>query len=206
MSETGISILISAFALAISAITAWLTLFRRGTVRMTAPTVIFFGPDGATCEDRKAPQKVFLRTLLYATSKRGRIVESMFVRFRRGESLQTFNIWVYGDGSLARGSGIFVGENGVACNHHFTLPVDDTTYDFRQGTYLLEVYATLVGELRRLRLFSTTLEVTSDQATQLKSLENGIYFDWGPDSRRYHASVHSQPKHDVPLWSRQLEV
>jgi hypothetical protein len=76
-------------------------MFRRGTVRMTAPTVIFFGPDGGPSEDRKLSAKVFLRTLLYSTSKRGRIVESMYVRLRRGESAQTFNIWVYGDTTLA---------------------------------------------------------------------------------------------------------
>src|SRR2546427_296072 len=37
---------ISLAALAASGLTAWLTLFRRGTVYMTRPTVIFFGPDG----------------------------------------------------------------------------------------------------------------------------------------------------------------
>ena len=36
-----ISITITVLALCISALTAWLTLFRRGTVKMTQPTVIF---------------------------------------------------------------------------------------------------------------------------------------------------------------------
>ncbi len=39
------SLTISVLALAVSSVTAWLTLFRRGTVKMTQPTVIFFGPD-----------------------------------------------------------------------------------------------------------------------------------------------------------------
>ena len=63
-----ISIIIATIALTISAITAWLTLFRRGRVRMTQPTVIFFGPDSPNSP------KVFLRTLLYSTSKRGQII------------------------------------------------------------------------------------------------------------------------------------
>jgi hypothetical protein len=40
-----VSLAISTLSLAVSAVTAWLTLFRRGTVKMTQPTVIFFGPD-----------------------------------------------------------------------------------------------------------------------------------------------------------------
>lgn len=124
MSKDIITITISVMAFIISATTAWLTLYRKGTVRMTQPTVIFFGPDISVS------RKVFLRTLLYSTAKRGRIVESMWVKLRRGESAQTFNIWVYGDSSLARGSGLHVGENGVVCNHHFLLPKDGTIYEF----------------------------------------------------------------------------
>jgi len=37
---------ISGLALAVSGITAWLTLFSPGSLRMTQPTVVFFGPDG----------------------------------------------------------------------------------------------------------------------------------------------------------------
>ncbi len=58
-----ISIVVSILALTISVVTAWLTLFRRGTVRMTRPTAIYFGADGSV--DRSP--KVYLRTLLYST-------------------------------------------------------------------------------------------------------------------------------------------
>jgi len=95
---------------------------------MTQPTLVFFGPDGAGGDP-----KVFLRTLLYSTAKRGQIVENMFVTLRRHESGQTFNIWVYGDGPLARGSGLFVGESGVTCNHHFLLPKDGTDFQWLPG-------------------------------------------------------------------------
>jgi hypothetical protein len=85
------ALVVSMFALAISATTAWLTLFRRGTVLMTQPTVIFFGFD-----ERSSP-KIFLRTLLFSTSKRGRIIESIYVNVACEDIQQDFNVWVYGE-------------------------------------------------------------------------------------------------------------
>jgi hypothetical protein len=108
--------------LAISSLTAWLTLLRRGKVKLTQPTVIYFGPDRPRGKEERAPPKVYLRALLFATSKRGRVIESMHVTLARNEASQTFNIWVYGDDRLVRGSGLFVGETGVAANHHFLAP------------------------------------------------------------------------------------
>lgn len=203
MADT-ISIITATLALAISAVTAWLTLFRRGTVRMTPPTVIFFGPDGGPSDDRDPSLKLYLRTLLYATSKRGRIVESMFVRLRRGESLQTFNIWVLGEDSLARGSGIFVGENGVVCNHHFLLPADGTRYEFTAGTYDVEVYCTLAGSSQPGKLFSVRLIIDTEIAEQLKNPDMGLYFDWGPESARYHPHVRQRSKPVLPDFLKAL--
>ncbi len=96
------SITVSVLALAVSSVTAWLTLFRRGTVKMTQPTVIYFGPDTPRSRDETPLPKVYLRTLLFATSKRGRVVESMHVALSRNETHQNFNIWVYGDERLLR--------------------------------------------------------------------------------------------------------
>lgn len=91
-------LVISAFALWVSVVTAWLTLLRRGRVRMMQPTLIYFGPDGGPRAGSDPPaMKVFLRTLLYSTGKRGQIVENMFVRLQRGESRQNLNVWAYGE-------------------------------------------------------------------------------------------------------------
>jgi hypothetical protein len=95
-----IGLAISVLALAMSAATAWMTLFRRGQISMTQPTVIYFGPDGSRYSLEPKHQKVFFRTLLYSTGKRGQIVENMFIRLQRGETRQNFNIWVYGDDDL----------------------------------------------------------------------------------------------------------
>ena len=187
-----IATVISLVALAVSATTAWLTLFRRGTVRMTHPTVIFFGPDRPPSQG--AGVKLFLRTLLYSTSKRAQILESMCVTLRRRESVQTFNIWVYGEaGSLVRGSGLRISEEGFAADHQFVLPMDGTRFVFLPGDYIVEVYARLVNSARSLLISKTGLQLSHEQAAAIAG-GSGVYFDWGPDSKSYHAHV----RHAVP--------
>src|ERR1700736_5058504 len=60
----GISVVVSVVALSVSAFVAWYTLLRRGAVRMTRPTTVFFGTDNAN-RDGGENRKVDLRTLLY---------------------------------------------------------------------------------------------------------------------------------------------
>jgi hypothetical protein len=174
---------VSVVALCISAVTAWLTLFRKGTIKMTQPTVIFFGPDGPA-SNSESP-KIYLRALLFSTSKRGRVVESMHATLYRNESHQNFNIWVYGEERLVRGSGLFVGETGVAANHHFLTPKDGTHFCFISGRYRVEIFAKLLGDSKPILLFSQPLEITNELATQMVEPNVGLYFDWGPDSSRY---------------------
>jgi hypothetical protein len=192
-----VSLVVSVLALAVSATTAWLTLFRRGTVRMTQPTLIYFGSDKPRL-GQQPPPKIFLRTLLFATSKRGRVIESMHVSLARSETNQNFNIWVHGSGSggsgaLVRGSGVFVGETGVAADHHFLTPEDGKHFRFSAGHYRLTVYVQLVGDKALLKLFSQQLEITSDLAAQLEKPGAGLYFDWGPDSSRYLPHIDQRP-------------
>ena len=164
---------------------------------MTRPTVIFFGPDGPPSQG--AEVKVFLRTLLYSTSKRAQILESMYVTLRRRESVQTFNIWVYGDaGKLLRGSGLRVSEDGFATDHHFVLPKDGTRFIFLAGEYTVEVYATLVNAQQSLLLSKTRLQLSREQATAIID-GSGVYFDWGPDSKSYHGHIDSRRGHKESL-------
>jgi hypothetical protein len=176
---------ISISALAISLVTAWLTLFRRGTLRMTQPTVIYLGPDALRNQEVVAPPKVYIRTLLFSTAKRGRVVESMHVCVARNETRQNFNIWVHGDDKLVRGSGLFVGETGVSANHHFLTPKDGGDFRFTQGVYTLTVHAKLLGDNKSQCLFSQSLEISREHAAELQEPGAGLYFDWGPDSGRY---------------------
>jgi hypothetical protein len=189
-----LSLAISTLSLAVAVTTAWLTLFRRGTVRMTQPTVIFFGPDQPRSREDMPLPKVYLRTLLFATSKRGRVIQSMHVTLSRNEMHQNFNIWVYGEREkLVHGSGLFVGETGVSANHHFLTPEDGHSFSFIEGHYKLEVFAHLLGDLKPIRLFSQELDILRDIATALREQGTGLYFDWGPDSSRYLPHVEKRP-------------
>ena len=188
---------VSILSLTISGLTVWLTLFRRGTVLMTQPGVIYFGPDGGDREEAP-PTKIFLRTLLYSTAKRGGIIESMYVRVRRRETAQNFNIWAYGDtGKLTRGSGLFVPDTGHATNHHFLPPADGTSFVFTAGEYVLDVYASLVGRRSPKLLWSANLSVSIDEANALAQEDHGLYFDWGPETGKYHSHVRLPPKRPV---------
>jgi hypothetical protein len=190
---------VSVLALVISATTAWLTLFQRGTVKMTRPTVVYFGPDVPRSPEDNVFPKIFLRALLFATARRGRVIESMYVSLSRNETMQNFNVWVYGDAQLVRGSGLFVGETGIAANHHFLTPRDGHPFKFTEGTYRMSVYANLLGDRTRTLLFSHSFEVSRDDAVVLlHAPQAGIYFDWGPDSSRYLAHVETRPPSPRP--------
>ena len=179
------TIAISILALIISGVTLWLSQLRRGKLKMTRPTVVFFGPDGGD----GGISKVFLRTLLYSTGKRGIVLEHLFIRLRRGETQQNFNVWVYGEKDLARGSGLFVGQEGIATNHHFLTPTDIQGFDFAAGEYELEVFGKIVGKDATMLLSTIRLSIDAHEAEQLRQQDHGIYFDWGPDARRYQKKI-----------------
>ncbi|HEY6529739.1 MAG TPA: hypothetical protein VIZ65_13685 [Cellvibrionaceae bacterium] len=159
---------------------------------MTKPTVIFFGPDGF--ESKK--NKIYLRTMLYSTAKRGQVLESLHISLRRNESKQNFNIWVYGErGNLKRGSGLFVPLEGVIFDHHFLLPEDGSNFTFQGGTYNLAVIAKLVGEPSIQELASIRLVINDSQASELVKPNMGIYFNWGPDQQSYHSHLEKKSEH-----------
>ena len=113
----------------------------------------------------------------------------MYVRLKRGETSQNFNVWVQGNQVLQRGSGVYVPEHGYAANHHFLLPEDGTEFRYLSGSYSLSVYVRLVGGGEPLQIFSTELSITSEQQEELTKPRTGIYYDWGADTGRYHPHV-----------------
>jgi hypothetical protein len=166
---------------------------------MTQPTVIFFGPDTPRTGEESPLPKVFLRTLLFSTSRRGRVIECMYVALQRNETRQNFSVWVYGAGKqLVRGSGLFVGETGVEANHHFLTPRDENSFRFTEGRYTLDVFARLLGDSGHIRLFSQTLEISPETAAALAKPHAGVYFDWGPDSSRYLPHLETRPPSPDP--------
>lgn len=181
-----IPIVVAVLSLSVSALTVYLTLLRSGALRMTRATFIAF-VGGAFSQDGP---KVVLRGMLYATSVRGKVVENMFVRLSRAETNQTFNVWGYQrSGTMQRGGGLFVGLNGIAIDHHFSLPRDGTDFIFLQGNYILEIHASLVGKKGSSLLSRIPLKVGETEAANLQLNNSALYFDWGADSNSYHPYV-----------------
>jgi hypothetical protein len=87
-----------------------------------------------------------------------------------------------------------VGPEGVATNHHFLLPEDGTAFDFLPGEYDVLVYAGLTRSRRPKLLSEFRLVVTEASSAELQSGDQGLYFDWGPDSMRYHQHLRPVPR------------
>ena len=157
---------------------------------MTQPTSVFFGPDGTSFDGES---KVYLRTLLYSSAKRGYVLESLHLSLQRNETKQNFNIWVYGEkGNLDRGSGLFVPQEGVTFAHHFLLPADGAAFSFLSGSYVLSVFAKGVGQRVPIKLMNIQLSINDSQAKELSEPHTGIFFDWSPDQQIYHSHVQSR--------------
>jgi hypothetical protein len=180
------AIVISICALGVSLLTMWATLFRRGRLYMSQPTQILLGPDGPTFD---GSWKIYLRSLMYTTGKRGIVIENMFVEVSKGETIINFPIWVLGEERLARGGGLFVGEQGAIANHHFLQSRETEKWVFRSGDYRLQVYAQLAGKKAAELLFETILTISSDQSKELETSNTAIFFDWGPKSRSYLSHI-----------------
>ena len=132
--------------------------------------------------------------MLYSTASKGNVLESMFVKLRRGETQQNFSFWVCGErGRLASGCGLHVAQSGIALDHHFVLPKDGSRFEFLPGKYIVEVFGTLVGKSMPLLLARTELTLTAEHAKSLKSPDENVYFEWWPDSMRYSAHVVRRP-------------
>lgn len=191
-----LSFLISVFALCISAVTAWLTFFRKGTLKMTQPATLTFLPANPVNFDEI---QILIRTLFYSTAQRGQIVESLHLTVHRGESKQNFTVWVYGQKEdLRRGSGLFVSQEGVTLEHYFLLPKDGAAYTFLPGDYRITMFARLVAAPRALELLTLRVSVTEAEALALKTPGARLHFDWGADQQRYHAHVIVRPNGSVP--------
>lgn len=194
------SLIISIVALLISLITFWFSRIQKGSIKMTKPTVIFFGPDGPSAD----LNKVFIRTLLYSTADKGQYIENMYVKLTRGETTQNFNVWVYGDdhAGLSRGSGLFISKTGLASNHHFLMPKDGSKFEFTCGQYTLDIYAEMVDSKPQ-KIYSQNLNINEQQASQLINHQAGIYFDWAPNTQTYQSHIDDNPK-NIPDISKLL--
>jgi hypothetical protein len=167
------SIPISIISLIISLGTFWLVFLRRGRLKMTTPTVLFFGYDHTP----NPTAKVFVRTLLYCTATRGIVVEAMYASISSKGKSRVFSFWGYGETKkLTVGSGLHIGQSGFSANHHFISSVQDDDFDFTSGEYTVEVYARVVGKRKPVKLEVVKLELSDSLADVLSSHE-GVLFE-----------------------------
>lgn len=177
------SSIIAIISLVISVAVAWLTLFRRGSLRMTQPVQVAFAYEGEK-------PKVFLRTLLYATGKRGHVIEGLYLKLKHAEGIQTFGFWGYGErNELMAGGGLRVTEEGVAYNHHF-LQINEAGY-FPEGDYEIAVYARIVNSRTAKRLATVKVALSEEEAISAH-LKRGVLFTWDPDTRVYLPSFETK--------------
>lgn len=168
-----ISIPVSLVSLAISLGTFWLAFVNRGRLKMTKPTIVFFGFDTVP----KPTPKVFFRTLLYSTATRGQVIEGMYAKIRHGNDERTFSFWGYGEtAKLSPGSGLHVGRTGFAANHHFVLSVHENAYRFEPGSYEIDVIADVVGRRKPMKLATIKLSLSEELAAALQRQE-GVLFE-----------------------------
>jgi hypothetical protein len=187
MSNADLSSAISVIALAVSLFTLWFTVLRRGSIRSTHPSFVVIKYDFAG--NPLAQAKVFFRSLMFSTGKRGLVVENLFLRVAEGTRQEEFSFWAHGDEKLTRGSGMFVPDTGVAINHHFTPTDSDTLFWFSAGRYSVELMATLVKRKHPVSLWKIVLEVPTGVFDTSIAVNKAIFYNWSPQTHSYVMTV-----------------
>jgi hypothetical protein len=202
------TISISVLSLLLSAYAVWVTQFNHGRLRMTRPTLL--------CLKRDLPSgvpKIFLRTCLFTTGSKGRVIENMFLRVRQAQGFFTFDFWGHTteSGKLTLGSGLSVGPTGVASDHHFN-PSEGAVVDFLyvDGDYEVEVFASVIGRKEPQLLHRLRFSVSSTQAAELIQIPTReMYLFWSADRSSYKGNVrHENRSHDgsTPVGIERHEV
>ena len=175
--------ILSGVSLLVSVWVAWVTLFRRGTLHMTQPVQVRFVYE----HDTNANSKIFLRTLLYATGKRGYVIEGLYLKVKNSDSTQTFKFWGYDDPSAASvAGGLRITEEGADYSHHF-LNINESS-SFPEGNYEIAIYARAVNRKVPILLTTIALTLTEQESTELYMKRSGT-FTWNPDSKAYQLSL-----------------
>jgi hypothetical protein len=177
------AIVISVLALTVSIVTAWLTFFYRGTVRMTSPSMVAFGYDLHGQSGRFDP-KIMVRCLVLSTGERGHAIETLFLRLRYSKSEQVFSVWGINIERLERGGGLFVGKSGVTAWHSFNIS-GDTDFKFNPGVYEIEILARIYGSERPLSLWTAELSLDKAVAPTIHNGQQQVWFDREPMSGKF---------------------
>jgi hypothetical protein len=186
---SGLSLLLSGASFFLCGFALWIAQFNRGKLKMIQPTLI--------CLKRDPPDgkpKIFLRTLLFTTGVKGRVIQSMFLRVHNRLGAYLFDFWGHTEGGkLTLGSGLFVGPTGIACDHHFN-PPRNSKFQYVDGAYRIEILAVLVGQPKPRKLIEVTFSLDDWNAGQLLQIENiSLWLVWNADERGYDQNIEQPP-------------
>jgi len=186
------STILALTAIGISVATAWFSLFHKGTVRMTQPGIFAIM---AKDQSRNGTPKIFVRTLLYSTGRRGYAVENLFAEMHCGDTMQPFFFWGHGEREqLVPGSGLFVGPEGREGNHHFLIFKEGSDYLFPSGDCSLKIYGKLMNKSKPKLLRQIEFSLTeSEAATLAEDPDSAVIFNWYSGEQRYRPQVDRRP-------------
>lgn len=192
-----VSIAIALAALAVSALNFWLTQLRRGQVRLSQPTIFFFGWDK---HDEEDVPKIMFRSALFSTGNRGHFVENLYIVVKNGAGDFTFPYWGYDDGKgMVKGSGLFIGTTGHIAYHHFNPVHVQDDFFYEAGKYQVEVWAQIFGFHRATMLGKYELSLDEGQfAVKLSHHESGVMWNWSPSDRIYYAELRDRRYRELP--------
>lgn len=184
-----ITVLLSVASFLLSGYALWVAQFNRGRLKMTQPTLL--------CLRRDLPSgkpKIFLRTLLFTTGTKGRVIQSMFLRVHHSGGTYLFDFWGHTEGGkLTLGSGLFVGPTGIACDHHFN-PHRGSNFRYVDGQYRIEIFAVLVGQQQPTKLMEVAFTVGEQNAAELIPFKDvALFLEWNADTRNYDQSIERLP-------------
>jgi hypothetical protein len=179
---------ISIIAILISISTAYFNIFHRGTVKMIRPQFFALLPEESPFG---GCLKFFVRTLLFSTGKRGRVIESIFLDLKQDGKTISFHYWMYGElEQLKIGSGLFVGPDGIAANHHFVPTNTLSVRDFSPGKYEMVIRAVLLGDGSPIVLGNVFFELGNEEVSALTiSKDKAIFFVWDIENKKYKTRI-----------------
>ncbi len=180
------SAIISALALLVSFANYWSANLKVGQILMTKPTIFCFTWDGNR-------PKIYLRTLLFATSNNGRVLENLYLLVKSPTQETIYSFWGHAHGgkeTLTKGSGLFIPKNGYLADHHFNPdPSGNINIPYPVGLYEIEVIARQFEDTTDRKLGRYEIRLDPNFAAELANNETAVIWSLNPLSQSYHAEL-----------------
>jgi hypothetical protein len=182
-----------------SAVAFWFSVLRRGRVEATQPMILAFVKEPGTFGNLRL--KVFLRTLLVSTGKRGNVIESLYLRIKQGNQDWELSFWGYGEKDLVRGAGLFVPESGFATYHHFSPIGPLELLRLSSGPCSVRLMAKVLNQGPEKCLWKVDLLLPQTKSEDFGSIDEAVYFDWAHGERQYTVTVEKRKSPITNPWA-----